>query len=130
VTRPHLVGSFGFGEGPRWHEGRLWFTDNPSAAVKVVDGDGLTTAVETPKPSGLGWLDDGTLVVSSLGQAAIVLVREGSIERHDLSELGLGAMMFGACGNPDLVPTTTSMVSWTDAGGTPAHIADAALRRR
>src|SRR5687768_1149136 len=82
-----LVDGFAFGEGPRWHDGRLWFTDCPAGAVNVVEDGRIRVAVETPKPSGLGWLPDGTLVVSSLGEAAVELVGERATVRHDLSHL-------------------------------------------
>ena len=29
-----------FGEGPRWHQGRLWFSDFYDHQVKSVDSDG------------------------------------------------------------------------------------------
>ena len=30
-----------FGEGPRWHDGRLWFSDFYAAAVKSVSAAGI-----------------------------------------------------------------------------------------
>jgi sugar lactone lactonase YvrE len=30
-----------FGEGPRWHEGRLWFSDFHDHAVKSMDESGV-----------------------------------------------------------------------------------------
>lgn len=83
-----LVDGFTFGEGPRWHDGRLWFTDGPSGAVNVVDGGELRLEVQCPKASGLGWLDDGSLVVCSFGEASVWVIPEsGGIIHHDLSEL-------------------------------------------
>jgi sugar lactone lactonase YvrE len=45
-----------FGEGPRWHEGRLWFSDFYARAVKSVDENGaVRTELELDdQPSGLG----------------------------------------------------------------------------
>ena len=42
-TRVLMEGIY-FGEGPRWHEGRLWFSDFYVKAVKSVSlaGDGRT----------------------------------------------------------------------------------------
>jgi len=56
-----------FGEGPRWHNGRLWFTDGFADRVYSagVSGD-LTVEARIDRASGLGWLPDGTLVVSTL----------------------------------------------------------------
>ena len=54
-----------FGEGPRWHEGRLWFSDFFANRVYSLGLDGeLTTELELEgQPSGLGWLPDGSLLV-------------------------------------------------------------------
>jgi hypothetical protein len=57
-----------FGEGPRWHDGRLWFSDFYDHAVKSVDLEGdLRIELELDgQPSGLGWLRDGRLLVVSM----------------------------------------------------------------
>ncbi len=57
-----------FGEGPRWHDGRLYFSDFYDHAVKAVDLDGhVEVVVEVPEqPSGLGWLPDGRMLVVSM----------------------------------------------------------------
>lgn len=54
-----------FGEGPRWHEGRLWFSDFYAQRVASVGLDGdLRTELELDgQPSGLGWMPDGSLLV-------------------------------------------------------------------
>lgn len=59
-----------FGEGPRWRSGRLWFSDFYAHRVCSVDlaGD-LRTELELAqpelksRPSGLGWMPDGSLLV-------------------------------------------------------------------
>ena len=57
-----------FGEGPRWHEDRLWYSDFYDHAVHAVTEDGVDERVVEVKnqPSGLGWLPDGTLLVVSM----------------------------------------------------------------
>ena len=52
-----------FGEGPRWRDGRLWFSDFYDHAVKSVDLSGsIRTELKLEdQPSGLGWLPDGRL---------------------------------------------------------------------
>lgn len=82
-----LVDGFAFGEGPRWHDGALWFTDGPAGAVDVVDDGRVVRAADVPHPSGLGWLSDGTMVVSSFGEAAVYLVSDATTTRHDLGAL-------------------------------------------
>ncbi len=63
-----LLSGLAFGEGPRWHDGRLWFSDMHKDEVRAVDLDGnVETIVEVPgRPSGLGWLPDGKLLVVSM----------------------------------------------------------------
>jgi sugar lactone lactonase YvrE len=89
--REVVLGGLGFAEGPRWHDGRLWFSDMGAAAVMAVDLDGRAEVVlEVPsRPSGLGWLPDGRLLVVSMGDRR-VLRREddGSLVEHaDLAGL-------------------------------------------
>lgn len=57
-----------FPEGPRWHEGKLWFSDFYSLAVYSVDRSGhLEKQLDVPhQPSGLGWLPCGDLLVVSM----------------------------------------------------------------
>ena len=54
-----------FGEGPRWHEGRLWFSDFYAHKVCSVslEGDLRTELQLDGQPSGLGWMPDGSLLV-------------------------------------------------------------------
>jgi len=59
----------GFGEAPRWHEGRLWYADFYRHAVFSMDPLGLEERQELAvpqQPSGLGWLPDGSLLVVSM----------------------------------------------------------------
>jgi sugar lactone lactonase YvrE len=57
-----------FPEGPRWHNDRLYFSDIHAHQVKAVDMQGhVEVIVGVPnKPSGLGWLPDGRLLVVSM----------------------------------------------------------------
>jgi sugar lactone lactonase YvrE len=68
-----LVDGLYFGEGPRWHDGRLWFSDFYAHAVKSVDESGrLRIELELDdQPSGLGWLPDGRLLVVAMKQRAV-----------------------------------------------------------
>jgi sugar lactone lactonase YvrE len=69
-----------YGEGPRWHNDRLWFSDGPAGRVCSVaeTGADLTVEAEVERASGLGWLADGTLVVSTLFAAKVLHVNEKS----------------------------------------------------
>ena len=81
-----------FPEGPRWHDGRLWFSDMHDGRVLALDPQGRAEtifALEGDEPSGLGWLPDGRLLVVSM-QRRQVLRREadGRLALHaDLSAL-------------------------------------------
>jgi sugar lactone lactonase YvrE len=82
-----------FPEGPRWHEGRLFFSDQHDRRVVVMDPSGKAkTVVEVPEqPSGLGWLPDGRMLVASmLDRRVLRLDGDRLVEHADLSELATG----------------------------------------
>jgi sugar lactone lactonase YvrE len=80
-----------FGEGPRWHEGRLWFSDFYDHAVKSVGMDGeLRIELRLDdQPSGLGWLADGTLLLVAMkARKLMALPPGGQLEEYaDLREI-------------------------------------------
>lgn len=79
-----------FGEGPRWHDGRLWFSDVPAQKVCSLGDDGLRVEVEfDDQPSGLGWLPDGTLLVVAMKARKLLAVdASGRVREHaDLSSV-------------------------------------------
>lgn len=85
-----LLDGLAFPEGPRWHDGRLWFSDMHRQRVVALDLDGKTdTIVEVPnRPSGLGWLPDGRLLVVSMLDRKLLRLDPGGLVQHaDLSEL-------------------------------------------
>ena len=62
-----LATGFCFGEGPRWFEGLLWFSDMLGEAVHTVTMGGSLTTLPLPghAPSGLGFRPDGSLLIAS-----------------------------------------------------------------
>lgn len=83
-----LIDGLYFGEGPRWHDGKLWLSDFHDHAVKTVDAHGhVEVMVEVPgMPSGLGWLPDGHLLVVSMTDRRLLRIEaEGPVEHADLS---------------------------------------------
>jgi sugar lactone lactonase YvrE len=69
-----------FGEGPRWHDGELWFSDFFAQQIKVLAPEDTKWRVghDFPgRPSGLGWLPDGTMVASSMLDRTIKAFRNG-----------------------------------------------------
>jgi sugar lactone lactonase YvrE len=91
VQRALLAEGFGFVEGPRWHDGRLVFSDMGSKQVLTVDLDGAVeeVCVVEGRPSGIGWLPDGRMLVVSMNDRRIVrLEADGRLAEHaDLSGL-------------------------------------------
>ena len=86
-----MLRGLAFPEGPRWHEGRLWFSDMHADEVVAVDPDGTCETITTVEnqPSGLGWLPDGRLLIVSMTDRR-VLRREpdGTLVTHaDLTGL-------------------------------------------
>jgi sugar lactone lactonase YvrE len=80
-----------FGEGPRWHEGRLWFSDFYAHAVKSVSltGDVRTEFEIDDRPSGLGWMPDGSMLIVSMTKRQVLRrSRDGKMSVHaDLKDI-------------------------------------------
>ena len=79
-----------FGEAPRWHDGRLWFSDFYAHRVYSLGlGGDLATELELEgQPSGLGWLPDGSLLVVRMELRAVWRRwPDGRFEQHaDLTD--------------------------------------------
>ncbi len=86
-----LVEGLAFAEGPRWHGGRLWYSDMHRRVVETVtlDGDRETVCEVPNDPSGLGFLPDGRLLVVSMRDRRLLrLETDGQLVEHaDLGEL-------------------------------------------
>jgi sugar lactone lactonase YvrE len=67
-TLKTFVDELAFPEGPRWHDGKFFFSDMHSHQVLAVDMAGKREVIcEVPnRPSGLGWLPDGRMLVVSM----------------------------------------------------------------
>jgi sugar lactone lactonase YvrE len=90
LHRKTLVDGIIFGEGPRWHDGRLWFSDMHAQCVMTAGLDGTCEkAVEVPGgPSGLGWLPDGRLLIVSMVDRRILRLEGDQLVEHaDLSHI-------------------------------------------
>jgi sugar lactone lactonase YvrE len=78
MSRPltALAEGFAFLESPRWHDDRLWVSDMHDDRVLAVDLAGRSeTMAEVPgRPSGLGWLPSGQLLVVSMTDRRLLRV--------------------------------------------------------
>src|ERR1700682_4988632 len=95
------------GESPRWHDGRLWFSNWGAQEVVAVDLDAPREVVArfpTPIPFSIDWLPDGRLLIVS-GPERLLLRREAdrSLVTHsdlsDLSELSFNEIVVDGRGN-------------------------------
>ena len=90
MTFETLIGGLDFGEGPRWHDDKLWYSDFFRHQVRTVDLEANETVVVEieDSPSGLGWLPDGTLLIVAMATRQVLrLDDDGSTSVHaDLSD--------------------------------------------
>jgi len=102
-----LLTGLAMGESPRWHEGRLWFSDWGAQEIVAVDLDGRSeVVVRTPfgLPFCIDWLPDGRLLIVS-GRESLLLRREpdGSLVTHadlrGLSDQGWNEIVVDGRGN-------------------------------
>jgi sugar lactone lactonase YvrE len=86
-----ILRDLSFAEGARWHDGKLWFSDLYTHLVQTIDQSGrVETKAKVPnRPSGLGFLPDGTpLVVSMLDHQLLAIQPDGGTRLvADLSAL-------------------------------------------
>jgi sugar lactone lactonase YvrE len=90
-----LLTGLAMGESPRWHEGRLWFSDWGAQEIIAVDPDGNSEVIVRTSfglPFCIDWLPDGRLLIVS-GREGSLLRREadGALVRHaELRDLSGG----------------------------------------
>ena len=88
-----LLDGLTFTEGPRWRDGRLWFSDFYTHRVLTVDPAGRCETIldVSSRPSGLGWMPDGSLLVVSMLDRRLLRVSGGRATTHaDLSSIATG----------------------------------------
>ncbi|MGV0742158.1 SMP-30/gluconolactonase/LRE family protein [Mycolicibacterium sp. XJ870] len=104
VRTIELANGFCFGEGPRWFEGLLWFSDMLGEAVHTVNLAGAMTTLPLPghAPSGLGFRPDGSLLIVSTERRQVLRYDGDTVELlADLSGLvpaALGDMVIDGQG--------------------------------
>lgn len=83
-----LLEGGGFFEGPRWRDGTWWVSDFYRHQVATVTTDGMETVIVevAEQPSGLGWMPDGALVISSMRDHKVLRFADG--ELSTLADVG------------------------------------------
>ncbi|MDA0822531.1 MAG: SMP-30/gluconolactonase/LRE family protein [Proteobacteria bacterium] len=79
-----FLDGFVFLEGPRWHDGALWVSDMMAHKVYRISKSGeREMVVEVPKrPSGLGFMPDGTPVIVSMLDRLVYKLIDGELVLH------------------------------------------------
>jgi sugar lactone lactonase YvrE len=108
MIKPHFevfAEDFVFLEGPRWRHGLLWLSDVNGKKVYTLAGDGSRKVMaEVPqRPSGIGFLPDGTPLVVAMRDRTLRRIHNGQLSPHaDVSALVKGEindMVVDARGN-------------------------------
>lgn len=141
-TPAPVLSGFSFTEAPRWNDGRLWFSDFYRHEVHSAREDGSDLRLEatvTGQPSGLGWLPDGRLLVTSMKDQRILrrehdgtLVTHADLSGHATGHVNdlavdqqgrayVGNFGFDLMGGADL---TTACLHRVDPDGTVTEVAE------
>lgn len=101
-----FVDGIDFAEGPRWHDDRFWFSDFYQRSISAVSASGEREVVHgdlDDRPSGMGWLPDGSLLVVFMTSRRVMRAESGHLVEHaDLSDIAgwhCNDMVVDASGN-------------------------------
>jgi sugar lactone lactonase YvrE len=132
VVEPRvLLEGLAIGESPRWHDGRLWFSNWGTGEIIAVDLDGYSE-VAGQGPEGLGWatnwLPDGRMLIT--GAELVRIEPDGSRVRHadlsHISPLGWSELTVDGRGNAYVNTVNIDFADFNDiltSGKTPGKIA-------
>ncbi len=105
VSKPSvMMEGIGLGESPRWHEGRLWFSDWVAHEVIALDRDGGHDVMARVDafPFSIDWLPDGPMLITA-GRELLRMEPDGSLVTHvdlsDLSDYGWNEIVVDGRGN-------------------------------
>jgi sugar lactone lactonase YvrE len=127
-----------FPEGLRWHDDMLWLSDMHRREVLRVAASGeLETIVSVPnEPSGLGWAPDGSLLVVSMLDHRVKVLRGGELKDYadlsmftgvvcnDMTVDGDGRAYVGCIDKPGADGLLAGRLVLVDVDGTPSLAAD------
>jgi len=93
-------------ESPRWHDGRLWFSNwcaNEIIAVNLSGTIEIITRVPHPIPFCIDWLPDGRLLIVSGPESLILRLEDGNLVTHtdlrSVSDKGWNEIVVDGRGN-------------------------------
>jgi sugar lactone lactonase YvrE len=102
---PHVVmDGVAFPESPRWHDGRLWFSDWMAQEVIAVSSEGESEVIAHVDafPFSIDWLPDGPMLITA-GSLILRLEPDGSLATHadlgELTEFGWNEIVVDGQGN-------------------------------
>jgi sugar lactone lactonase YvrE len=104
VVMDVLMEGIGLGESPRWHDGRLWFSDWVAQEVIALDPEGRSEVITSVRslPFSIDWLPDGPMLITS-GRQLLRMEPDGSLVTHidlsDLSDYGWNEIVVDGRGN-------------------------------
>jgi len=128
-----------FFEGPRWHDGRFYVSDFFANTVSAytLDGDAELIATVPQRPSGLGFMPNGDLLIASMRDRKLLRVHDGAVAEHaDLSAIATGDvndMLVDARGGAyvgnfgfdlGVEPARDACLAYVDPAGTARVVAD------
>jgi sugar lactone lactonase YvrE len=85
-----LLEGFGMGESPRWHEGRLWFSNWGTNEIVAVDLDGNSEVIGAGGGGSgwaVDWLPDGQMLVTGSALQRVAPSVGSRVRHADLSDL-------------------------------------------
>jgi sugar lactone lactonase YvrE len=99
-----LLTGLAFGESPRWHDGRLWFSNWTAQQIIAVDPQGKNEVIVrlpfSSFPFSIDWLPDGRLlIVSSSDRPLLRQERDGTLVDHADLKRGFNEIVVDSRGN-------------------------------
>jgi sugar lactone lactonase YvrE len=99
-----LLTGLAFGESPRWHDGRLWFSDWTAQEIIAVDPWGKSEVViRLPFlsfPFSIDWLPDGRLLIASSSERPLLRQEpDGTLVDHADLRRGFNEIVVDRYGN-------------------------------
>ncbi|MDQ1468328.1 MAG: hypothetical protein QOH10_2743, partial [Actinomycetota bacterium] len=84
-----VVDGLAFPEGPRWHDGRLFFSDQHARQVLALDpAGGVEEIVRVEgQPSGLGWTPSGEMLIVSMIDRRLLRFDGGGAALSEVADL-------------------------------------------